>query len=142
MKKSTKYIIITTILISIILIVILMKYKQNSQLKVNEININGTVVQLTASKSDYLEYNYLDDFTVYENSSSFEIEIQNQNIVTYKNIQIGDDASKLDFCNEPIPNIFYYETNYRHKGYHLEICYGVDPFDSSIISITYKYYNK
>lgn len=143
MKKSKIYIIgIPIILICIILIILLVKQNQNNPLKVNEVNIDGKVVQLTANKADYLDYENLEGFEVYENKSSFEIEIQNQDILTYKDIKVGDNVNKLDFCDEPVGMVYYFETNHRHKGYHLQIVYGVDPFDDTIISITYEYYNK
>ncbi len=142
MKKTIKYIIgITIILICVILIIIFVKQNQSTPLKVNEINIEGKVIQLTADKSDYSEYDDLEDFDVSDNKYNFEIEIQNPNILTYKDIKVGDSADKLDFCNK-IGTIFCYETNLRHKGYYLEIVYGVDPFDDTILSITYNYYNK
>lgn len=143
MKKSKMYILgIPIIIIFIILIIIFVKQNKNIPLEVNEININGKVIQLTANKADYLEYNNVEGFDVYENKSSFEIEIQNQDIITYKDIKIGDNANKLDFCDELVGMVYYFETNHRHKGYHLQIIYGIDPFDDTIIYITYKYYNK
>lgn len=143
MKKSKMYIIgIPIIIICIILIIIFVKQNQKTPLKVNEINIDGNVIQLTANKSDYSEYENLEGFEVYENKSSFEIEIQNQDILTYKNIKVGDNSDKLEFCDEQMNMIYYFKTNHRHKGYHLEIVYGVEPFDDTIISITYNYYNK
>lgn len=143
MKKSKMYIIgISTIIICIILIAVFIKQNQNISLKVNEVNIDGKVIQLTADKADYSKYQSLEGFKVYENKSSFEIEIQNQGILTYKDIKIGDSADKLEFCDEQIGMVYYFKTNHRHKGYHLQIVYGVDPFDDTIISITYEYYNK
>ena len=143
MKKSKMYIIgIPIIIICIILIIVFIKQNQKTPLKVNEINIDGNVIQLTANKSDYSEYDNIEDFSVYDNKNSFEIEIQNPSIVTYKDIKVGDSADKLEFCIEPVSNIFYYETNIRHQGYHLKIWYGVDPFDDTVLSITYEYYNK
>ena len=142
MKKSMKYIIgILIILICIILIVVFMKQNQKTPLKANEINIDGEVIQLTANKSDYSEYDDIEDFNVYDNKYNFEIEIQNPNILTYKDIKVGDSADKLDFCNE-IGTIFCYETGIKYKSYYLEIIYGVDPFDDTILSITYDYHDK
>lgn len=143
MKKSKMYIIgIPIIIICIILIIVFIKQNQNIPLKVNEVNIDGKVIQLTANKADYSKYENLEGFNVYENKSSFEIEIQNQDILTYENIKVGDSVDKLEFCDEPVGMVYYFETNHRHKGYHLQIVYGVDPFDDTIISITYEYYNK
>ena len=142
MKKSKKYIIgIPIILIFVVLIIVLVKRIQDIPLKVNEINIDGKVIQLTADKSDYSEYDDIEGFSVYDNKYNFEVEIQNPDILTYKDIKVGDSADKLDCYNEPIGTVFYYKTNIRHKGYHLDIVYGVDPFDDTIISITYEYYN-
>ena len=143
MKKSKMYIIgIPIIIICIILIIVFIKQNQNIPLKVNEVNIDGKVIQLTANKADYSKYENLEGFNVYENKSSFEIEIQNQDILTYENIKVGDSVDKLEICDEPVGMVYYFETNHRHKGYHLQIVYGVDPFDDTIISITYEYYNK
>ena len=142
MKKSIKYIIgIPILLICVILIIVFVKQNQKTPLKANEINIDGEVIQLTANKSDYSEYEDIENFSVYDNKYNFKIEIQNPNILTYKDIKVGDSADKLDFCNE-IGTIFCYETGIKHKGYHLEIIYGVDPFDDTILSITYDYYDK
>lgn len=143
MKKSIKYIIgVPILLICVILIIVLVKQNQKTPLKANEINIDGEIIQLTANKSDYLEYEDIENFSVYDNKYNFEIEIQNQNILTYKNIKVGDSADKLDFCIEAVPHIFYYKTNISHQGYYLQIVYGVDPYDNTILSITYEYYNK
>lgn len=145
MKKTIKYIIgITIILICVILIIVFVKQNQSTPLKVtplkvNEINIEGKVIQLTANKSDYSEYEDIENFSVYDNKYNFEIEIQNPNILTYKDIKVGDSADKLDFCNE-IGTIFCYETGIKYKHYYLVIYYGVNPFDDTIISITYNYY--
>ena len=141
MKKRNKYIIGTfIILVCAILIFVLAKQTQSTPLKVNEVNIDGKVIQLTANKTDYSNYKELYGFKVYDNKSSFEIEIQNPDILTYKNIKIGDSADTLDFCEEVVPGIFCYETNYMHKGYHLKIWYGIYPFDNTILTITYEYY--
>lgn len=143
MKKSIKYIIgIPILLICVILIIVFVKQNQKTPLKANEINIDGKVIQLTANKSDYSEYDNIEDFSVYDNKNSFEVEIKNLSILTYRDIRVGDSADKLDFCDEPVGMVYYFETNHRHKGYHLQIVYGIDPFDDTIISITYKYYNK
>lgn len=140
MKKSIKYIIgIAIILICVILIIVFVKQNQSTPLKVNEINIEGKVIQLTADKSDYSEYDDIEDFDVYDNKYNFKIEIQNPNILTYKDIKVGDSADKLDFCND-IGTIFCYETGIKYKHYYLVIYYGVNPFDDTIISITYNYY--
>lgn len=140
MKKSIKYIIgITIILICFILIIVFVKQNQSTPLKANEINIDGEVIQLTANKSDYSEYEDIENFSVYDNKYDFEIEIQNPNILTYKDIKVGDSAGKLDFCNE-IGTIFCYETGIKYKHYYLVIYYGVNPFDDTIISITYNYH--
>lgn len=140
MKKSIKYIIgIAIILIGVILIIVFVKQNQSTPLKVNEINIEGKVIQLTADKSDYSEYDDIEDFDVYDNKYNFKIEIQNPNILTYKDIKVGDSADKLDFCND-IGTIFCYETGIKYKHYYLVIYYGVNPFDDTIISITYNYY--
>lgn len=141
MNKSKKYIIgIPTVFICVTVIAIFIKLNQNTPLKVNEISIEGKVIQLTANKTDYSNYKELYGFEVYDNKSSFEIEIQNPDILTYKNIKIGDSADTLDFCEEVVSGIFCYETNYRHKGYHLKIWYGIYPFDNTILTITYEYY--
>lgn len=145
MKKSKKYIIgIPIVLICVILIVVFIKQSQKTPLKANEINIDGKVIQLTANKSDYSEYDDIENFSVYDNKNNFKIEIQNPNILTYKDIKVGDSVNKLDFCIDPVETgmIFYYESNIRHQGYHLKIWYGVDPFDDTILTITYEYYNK
>ena len=85
MKKSKKYIIgIPIILIFVVLIIVLVKRIQDIPLKVNEINIDGKVIQLTADKSDYSEYDDIEGFSVYDNKYNFEVEIQNPDILTYK----------------------------------------------------------
>ena len=72
MKKSKMYIIgIPIIIICIILIIIFVKQNQKTPLKVNEINIDGNVIQLTANKSDYSEYDNIEDFSVYDNINHF-----------------------------------------------------------------------
>ena len=143
MKKSIKYIIgIPILLICVILIIVFVKQNQKTPLKANEINIDGKVIQLTANKSDYSKYENIEGFNVYDNKSNFEIEIKSLDILTYKDIKVGDSADKLKFCIESIPNIFIYETNIQHKGYHLKIWYGIDAFDDTILSITYVYYDK
>lgn len=81
------------------MIIVFVKQNQSTPLKVNEINIDGKVIQLTADKSDYSEYDNIEDFDVYDNKTNFEIEILNPNILTYKNIKVGDSANKLVLCH-------------------------------------------
>lgn len=143
MQKTKKYVVlIIIIIVGIILITFVIKNNYKKPLEISEININNTVIQLTNNKDDYGEYKNIEGFKVFDNSTNFEIEIQNDSIITYKNIKIGDSIDKLDFCNEAVGNVYYFETNYRYKGYHMEIIYGGDPFDNTILSITYRLYMK
>ena len=140
MRKYIKYLIgIPILIICVFLTIVLIKQNKDTTLKVNEIKINGNEIILTADKSDYSEYGDIDEFWVYENKWEFQISIDNPDILTYKNIKVGDNAENLDFCEEKVPNIFLYETDYSSKGYPMEILYGVNPFDNTILSITYTF---
>lgn len=143
MRNVKKYIVsIIIIIIGIASIAFIVKWNNKKSLKINEININNVVIQLTNNENDYTEYKNIERFEVFNNSANFEIEIQNDSIITYKNIKVGDNIDKLDFCNNKVGTVYYYETNYRYKGYHMEIIYGIDPFDNTILSITYRFYMK
>lgn len=143
MQNVKKYIVsIIIIIIGIALTAFIVKRNNNKSLKINEININNVVIQLTNNENDYTEYKNIEGFKVFNNSANFQIEIQNDSIITYNNIKVGDSIDKLDFCNNKVGIVYYYETNYRYKGYHMEIIYGIDPFDNTILSITYSFYMK
>lgn len=142
MQKNKKiFISIIIIIIGIVSISFIVKGIDKKSLEINEIYIDNVVIQLTNNENDYVKYKNLEGFKVFNNSTNFEIEIQNDNIITYKNIKIGDSIDKLDFCNK-VGSVYYFETNYRYKGYHMEIIYGRDPFDNTILSITYRFYMK
>lgn len=143
MRNVKKYIVsVIIIIIGIVLITFIFKWNYKKPLEINEINIDNVVIQLTNNENDYVEYRKLEGFEVFNNSTNFEIEIQNNSIITYKNIKVGDSIDKLDFCNEVVGRVYFFETNYRYKGYNMEIIYGSDPFDNTILSITYRFYMK
>ena len=129
-------------MIYFILITLIIKLNYKKPLAINEIKIYNKIMQLTNNKDDYVEYKEIDGFDVFNNSTNFEIEIHDDNIITYKNVKVGDSIDKLDFCNNVVGNVYYFETNYRYKGYHMEIIYGRDPFENTILSITYRFYMK
>lgn len=124
----------------IIIAIFLIKSYLNKPLEINEIYINNTVFQLTNRKSDYLQFSEIEDFKVFENSRDFEIEITNPDIITYKNLRVGDSIDKLDFCKQ-VGGVYYFDTDYRYNGYHMEIIYG-NYFDDTILSITYRFFSK
>lgn len=141
MKQLNK--IIFSIIIGaacIIIAIFLIKSYFNKPLEINEIYINNTVFQLTNKKNDYLQFSEIEDFKVFENSRDFEIEIKNPDIITYKNLRVGDSIDKLDFCKQ-VGSVYYFETDYRYNGYHMEIIYG-SYFDDTILSITYRFFSK
>lgn len=143
MRNVKKYIVpIIIMVIGIVSITFIVKWNYKKPLEINEINIDNVVIQLTNNENDYVGYKKVDGFKVFNNSANFEIEIQNDSIITYKNIKVGDSIDKLDFCNEVVGDVYYCETDYRYKGYHMEIIYGSDPFDNTILSITYRFYMK
>lgn len=143
MQNFKKYIIsIIIIIVFIVSTILYVKSNHQKLLEINEIKIDNVVIQLTNNKDDYDEYKRIEGFEVFNNSTNFEIEIQNDSVITYKNIKVGDSIDKIDFCNNKVGSVYYYETNYRYKGYHMEIIYGSDPFDNTILSITYRFYMK
>ena len=143
MRNVKKYIVsVIIIIIGIVSITFIVKWNNKKSLEINEININNVVIQLTNNENDYMEYKKIEGFKVFNNSANFEIEIQNDSIITYKNIKVGDSIDKLDFCNNKVGTVYYFETSYRYKGYHMEIIYGIDPVDNTILSITYSFYMK
>lgn len=140
MEKLKKHIVLIIIGgICIVLVILLIKNNYNKPVKINEININNSVLLLTNNKDDYLEYKEIEGFDVYNNNRDFEIQIQNPSIITYRNIKVGDSINKLDFCKR-IGTVYYFETDYRYNGYYMEIIYGKNPFDDTILSITYRFF--
>lgn len=141
MKQSKKIVFSIIIGVTCIIIAIfLIKSYLYKPLEISEIYTNNTVFQLTNRKSDYLQFSKIEEFKVFDNSRDFEIEIKNPDIITYKNLRVGDSIDKLDFCKQ-VGGVYYFETDYRYNGYHMEIIYG-GGFDDTILSITYRFFSK
>ena len=132
-------IIIPIITVVIIVLVILIKKNSNDvQLEENQIQIDGRIITVTSKKDEFNQYKSNYDMSFYENNNNIEIEIRDENILTYKNIKVGDNISKLDFCDKEIGMVYYFESKYCSGKYNLEIQYGTD--NKEIITITYNFY--
>ena len=136
MKKS-KIVIVILIIISIVVVAFCFNSNKSIELKENQIKI-GNIITTVTSKEDFNKYENDHDISFYNNNNSIDIEIRDANILTYKNIKVGDSINKLDFCNKSVGMIYYFESQYRSHGYHLEIQYGTD--NKEIITITYHFY--
>lgn len=137
MKKSK---IVITILLIICITVMAFYFSNNKsiELKENQIKIDNIITTVTSKEEDFDKYENSHDMSFYNNSNSINIEIRDSDILTYKNIKVGDNISKLDFCDKSIGMVYYFESQYRSQGYHLEIQYGTD--NKEIITITYHFY--
>jgi len=137
MKKS-KIVIVILIIIGIVVVAFCFNSNKSIELKENQIKIDNIITTVTSKEEDFNKYENNHDISFYNNSNSIDIEIRDANILTYKNIKVGDSINKLDFCNKSVGMIYYFESQYRSQGYHLEIQYGTD--NKEIITITYHFY--
>ena len=138
MKKSKIVIIIILFIIGIVFVVFYFNNNKSIELKENQIEIDNIITTVTSKEEDFNKYENNHDMSFYNNSNSIDIEIRDSDILTYKNIKVGDSVNKLDFCNKSVGMIYYFESQYRNQGYHLEIQYGTD--NKEIITITYHFY--
>lgn len=136
MKKSK--IVIILFIIGIVFVVFYFNNNKNIELKENQIQIDSRIITVTSKKDEFNQYKSNYDMSFYENNDSVEIEIRDENILTYKNIKVGDNISKLDFCDKEIGMVYYFESKYCSGKYNLEIQYGTD--NKEIITITYHFY--
>lgn len=129
-----------TILLIICIVVVVFHFNNNKsiELKENQIKIDNIITTVTSKEEDFNKYENNHDISFYNNSNSIDVEIRDSDILTYKNIKVGDSVNKLDFCNKSVGMVYYFESQYRSQGYHLEIQYGTD--NEKIITITYHFY--
>lgn len=139
MKKSK---IVITILFIICIVTGIFCFNNAKKYKIkleeNQIQIDNDIITVTSKKDEFNQYKGNYDMSFYENKNNVEIEIRDENILTYKNIKIGDDINKLDFCDKDIGMVYYFESKYCSGKYNLEIQYGTD--NEKIITITYHFY--
>ncbi len=137
MKKS-KIVITILLIISIVVVVFYFNNNKSVELKENQIKIDNIITTVTSKEEDFNKYENNHDINFYNNSNSIDIEIIDSDILTYKNIKVGDNVNKLDFCNKSVGMIYYFESKYCSGKYNLEIQYGTD--NEEIITITYHFY--
>lgn len=138
--KRTKVVIFIAMLLCVIIGAIFLQNKPQTKLKENQIKINNVILTVTSKEEDFDQYKGNHEISFYNNKNSVDIEIKDNNIETYNNIKIGDSIDKLDFCDKSVGMIYYFESQYRSQGYHLEIQYGTD--SENIITITYHFYKQ
>lgn len=86
MKKS-KIIITILLIICIVAGIFYFNNTKNTEIKLeeNQIQIDNHIITVTSKKDEFNQYKGNYDMSFYENKNNVEIEIRDENILTYKN---------------------------------------------------------